>query len=102
MVESMASQMNQHRRPRNFKVSLSKYMSLILRHEAAKKGIAIRADGHVLVDDLLADKQFVKWGCTLDTLKTVVDSNDKKRFELNEEDGKMYIRAVQGHSMKVV
>ena len=43
-----------------------------------------------------------KWGCKFDTLKSVVDNNDKKRFELTEEDGKSYIRAAQGHSMTAV
>lgn len=39
---------------------------------------------------------------TFEIVKKVVDENDKKRFELKEKEGQMFIRATQGHSMKEV
>lgn len=39
---------------------------------------------------------------TLEQIQHVVDTNDKKRFELKEENGTYYIRASQGHSLKTV
>jgi 2'-phosphotransferase len=32
----------------------------------------------------------------------LVESNDKKRYEMMEEEGVFYIRATQGHTMKAV
>lgn len=39
---------------------------------------------------------------TLEQIKYVVDNNDKKRFTLIEEQGEYWIRANQGHSIKIV
>ena len=38
----------------------------------------------------------------MNEVQFIVASNDKKRFELSEEEGVLLIRAVQGHSMKTV
>ena len=56
-------------------------------------------DGYVLCDDILKIQQFSKF--TIDDIKKAVETNDKQRFALKEEDGKLYIRANQGHSHKV-
>lgn len=37
----------------------------------------------------------------MDNVRGVVDRNDKQRFSLLERDGKLYIRANQGHSIAV-
>jgi len=84
---------------------LSKALSWILRHKAVQMGLNIESDGYILLDDILALKEFKYY--TSDDVKYVVESNDKKRFSLKEEsstgDGKeqLYIRANQGHSNKV-
>ena len=42
---------------------------------------------------------YKKW--TLQDIEKVVADNDKKRFTLTEIEGKMYIKANQGHSIAV-
>jgi 2'-phosphotransferase len=84
-------------------VQLSKFLSYVLRHGAAKEGIEMGSDGYVKIDDILEKPKLKKqWKTTLDHIKVVVNSNDKKRFELKEIDGVLMIRAVQGHSIKTV
>jgi len=76
-------------------VQLSKYLSFVLRHGAAKEGIAIQSDGFVKVADLLAKPKLKnQWKVGLDHIKVVVSDNDKKRFELSEVNGELMIRAV--------
>jgi len=77
----------------------SKWMSLVLRHEPAKFGVALDKAGWTRVDDLLAAA--ARAGVPLDdaTLRRVVAENDKRRFALSD-DGAM-IRASQGHSVEV-
>lgn len=84
-------------------VQLSKFLSYVLRHGAAKEGIEMGSDGYVKIDDLLAKPKLKnQWKTSIDHIKVVVNSNDKKRFELKKIDGVMMIRAVQGHSIKTV
>eukprot|EP00127_Corallochytrium_limacisporum_P001070 Clim_evm8s37 gene=Clim_evmTU8s37 len=84
-------------------VQLSKTMSYILRHGAAKEGIPISEDGWVKVENLqgylqLRLKRFVDFAA----IREAVETNDKQRFSL-KEDGtdEWYIRANQGHSARV-
>ncbi|KAF9956711.1 tRNA 2'-phosphotransferase 1 [Mortierella alpina] len=84
------------------KVRLSKALSWLLRHNAESQGVAIRPDGYVKIKDVLNHSKFK--GFTLDDILEVVDTNDKKRFQILEgpNGNKEYIRAVQGHSMDKV
>lgn len=78
---------------------LSKWMSLVLRHDPAKFGVELDEAGWTRVDDLLAAAG--RAGVPLDdaTLRRVVADNDKQRFAVST-DGAM-IRASQGHSVEV-
>ena len=80
-------------------IDLSKNLSYILRHGAVKQNIDVAADGYVLLDDLMILPKFFKY--SLDDIKHVVDTNDKQRFGLKQENDKWYIRANQGHSQEV-
>ncbi|KAJ2606394.1 tRNA 2'-phosphotransferase [Coemansia sp. RSA 1722] len=85
-------------------VKLSKTLSYILRHGAAKEGLELREDGSILVSELQKYKNLKT--ATFEQIKYVVDTNDKKRYALFEEkdkDGnnKWYIRATQGHSINI-
>lgn len=80
-------------------VKISKFLSLVLRHEPEKIGLSLDAAGWVAVDELLAACRSHGTAISREQLNEVVASNDKKRFSFSE-DGCL-IRANQGHSIEV-
>ncbi|TIB67838.1 hypothetical protein E3Q23_04095 [Wallemia mellicola] len=78
-------------------VRYSKTLSYILRHGALKEGLFIRKDGFIKVDDLLQRPKLK--GLDYELLQHLVRTNDKKRYQLLDEDGVKLIRAVQGHTL---
>lgn len=79
--------------------SISKFMSLILRHNPGCVGITLDDQGWVEVSTLI--KAINKSGKNVDEeiIKEVVATNDKQRFTFSD-DG-LRIRANQGHSVNV-
>uniref|UniRef100_A0A3Q3LEC2 2'-phosphotransferase n=1 Tax=Labrus bergylta TaxID=56723 RepID=A0A3Q3LEC2_9LABR len=86
----------------NHDVRLSKSMSYALRHGANQMGLQMGTDGFLFVEELLANPQFRSY--SLEDVQRVVATNDKQRFKLrpHPEDGRLQIRASQGHSVQVV
>lgn len=80
-------------------VTTSKFLSLILRHEPGRVGLKLGDGGWVGVEELLKAVNDHGTTLTLDQLKHVVATNEKKRFAFSE-DG-LRIRASQGHSVEV-
>lgn len=80
-------------------IKISKFLSLVLRHEPGKIGIELDSAGWVSVDTLLNACAEHGYPITRKELDFVVASNDKKRFAFSE-DGQR-IRASQGHSVEV-
>jgi len=80
-------------------VRTSKFISLILRHEPERVGLKLGDAGWVGVDELLKAVNGHGVSLTLDELKHIVATSDKKRFAFSE-DG-LRIRASQGHSVEV-
>ncbi|XP_036404532.1 tRNA 2'-phosphotransferase 1 [Megalops cyprinoides] len=82
-------------------VRLSKSLSFALRHGAAQMGLNMSSDGFLFVEDLLSHPQFRSF--SLEDVERVVATNDKQRFKLrpDPEDGRLQIRANQGHSVQV-
>jgi putative RNA 2'-phosphotransferase len=80
-------------------VRTSKFLSLILRHEPERVGLKLGDAGWVGVDELLKAVKSHGVSLTLDDLKHIVATSDKKRFAFSE-DGRR-IRASQGHSVEV-
>ena len=74
--------------------TVSKFLSLVLRHRPQTIGLTLDENGWADVNDLLK-----KANVDIATLEFVVATNDKKRFAFNED--KTKIRASQGHSIKV-
>lgn len=79
--------------------SISKFLSLVLRHSPEKIGLKLDENGWADVNELI--EKCTKKGNRLDAelLDYVVENNDKKRFAFNED--KTKIRASQGHSISV-
>ncbi len=80
-------------------IKTSKFLSLILRHEPERAGLELGEEGWVGVDELLQGVNSHGVPLTLDQLKHIVATSDKKRFAFSD-DGQR-IRASQGHSIEV-
>ena len=78
---------------------VSKFLSLVLRHQPEQIGITLDESGWTLVDALLEGLNRHGLAITFPDLQHVVATNSKRRFALSE-DGKM-VRANQGHSIEV-
>mmetsp|Transcript_109256 Transcript_109256/g.308207 ORF Transcript_109256/g.308207 Transcript_109256/m.308207 type:complete len:550 (-) Transcript_109256:49-1698(-) len=81
---------------------MSKALALVLRHKAVEMGLKIRADGFCALDDVLNLPIFRNLQAKPADMEEVTRTNEKKRFEMSVIDGRCMIRAVQGHSLKVV
>lgn len=75
---------------------ISKFLSLVLRHQPEKIGIELDTEGWTEIEALLNALQRHGLSVDLNLLYNVVEQNDKKRFQISA-DG-LQIRAVQGHS----
>lgn len=83
-------------------VRISKTLTQILRHKAVELEVGIRPDGFCPLRKVLECSWLSELDVKQSDVEQVVKRSDKKRFELKEEDGEVMIRAVQGHSIKVI
>lgn len=81
------------------KKSISKFLSLILRHSPQNIQIQLDENGWANVDELITKCAKHKHIFTFKELEEVVATNDKQRFIFNEN--KTKIRANQGHSITI-
>ena len=81
--------------------SVSKFLSLILRHSPETIGLKLDENGWADVEELIVkcNNRGSQNQMTAELLDYVVENNDKKRFTFNED--KTKIRASQGHSISV-
>ena len=79
--------------------NLSKFLSLILRHKPETIGIELDENGWINTDLLLAKSIQHNYKIDLETLKIIVETNNKKRFSFSDDFAK--IRANQGHSLDI-
>ena len=77
--------------------SLSRFLSLILRHKPETIGLELDPNGWIDIDTLLSALNAAGKSVTREDLARVVENNDKQRFII--QDGR--IRANQGHSVSV-
>ncbi|PJJ64574.1 RNA 2'-phosphotransferase [Chryseobacterium geocarposphaerae] len=81
------------------KKRISKFLSLILRHQPKTINLTLDENGWANVDELREKCSKRNINFTLEELDEVVETNDKKRFIFNED--KTQIRANQGHSIDI-
>ncbi len=79
-------------------VSISKFLSLVLRHQPEAIDMKLDEHGWLPIDELIANANRHGKSLTLELIHDVVATNDKKRFALSD-DG-LLIRASQGHSIQ--
>ncbi len=80
-------------------VRLSKFLSLVLRHQPEKAGLTLDASGWVEVEALLRGCNAAGVSLTRPLLERLVAESDKQRFAFSED--RQRIRANQGHSVDV-
>jgi len=83
----------------NNKNRISKFLSLVLRHEPGKIDLELDDQGWADVNELISKAALKNMVFSLSELEEVVVTNDKQRFAYNGDKSK--IRANQGHSIDV-
>jgi putative RNA 2'-phosphotransferase len=78
---------------------ISKFLSLVLRHEPAKAGLVLDSAGWVEVDALLRGSAGAGVPITRAELEQIVAESDKQRFAFSPD--RLRIRASQGHSVEI-
>ncbi|MCI4663564.1 MAG: RNA 2'-phosphotransferase [Neomegalonema sp.] len=79
-------------------VRRSKFLSLVLRHKPEVIDLTLDPAGWAEIDAVIA-KAPADLGLDHAIIQQIVADNDKKRFEISADGGR--IRAVQGHSLEV-
>ena len=80
--------------------SISKFLSLVLRHRPQVVGMQLDSEGWLPIAELIDNANRRGHQLSLELLHKVVESCEKKRFSLSD-DG-LRIRANQGHSVRDV
>ena len=85
-------------------IGMSKFLSMVLRHNPSAIGITLDDEGWVDVQTLIDNATIYQKdqgleALTKDLLDEIVDTNNKRRFEYSEDGWE--IRARQGHSIDV-
>ncbi len=78
---------------------ISKFLSLVLRHQPETIGIQLDRNGWTDIDELLEKANNCGVKFDRETLDHIVTTNSKKRFAFNDTLDK--IRASQGHSVEI-
>ena len=79
--------------------TISKFLSLVLRHRPEVIDIKLDEQGWVDVKELIGKSTLKGRNFSMEELKEIITTNDKQRFALNEDETR--IRANQGHSVKI-
>ena len=80
-------------------LKISKFLSLVLRHQPGQIGLTLDAQGWADVDELLLKANQHGVALTRPLLNEIVEQNDKQRFAFSVDGTRL--RANQGHSIKI-
>ncbi|MGK4569009.1 RNA 2'-phosphotransferase [Flavobacterium sp. 3HN19-14] len=83
----------------NERNSLSKFLSLVLRHKPREIDLILCDEGWASVKELLEKLNANNKNISFEDLKYIVELNDKKRFIFSDNFSR--IRANQGHSLNI-
>jgi putative RNA 2'-phosphotransferase len=78
---------------------ISKFLSLILRHQPEKIGLKLDENGWINTEELITQSIKHNFDIDFEKILFVVQNNKKQRFTFNEDYSK--IRANQGHSLDI-
>ncbi|PQA94743.1 RNA 2'-phosphotransferase [Chryseobacterium shigense] len=78
---------------------ISKFLSLILRHQPETIQLKLDENGWAEVSELITKSAKGRIHFSFEDLEEVVETNNKKRFAFNDD--KTMIRASQGHSIDI-
>jgi len=81
------------------KIAVSRFMSLILRHQPQRIGLTLDPHGWADTDSLIEGINNAGYNISLEDIKDIVATNNKQRFKFSDDHSK--IRANQGHSINV-
>lgn len=79
------------------RTKISKFLSLVLRHKPEEIGIVLDSNGWASINEIISKTN--EYNLDFDKIKEVVETNDKNRFTISNDQSK--IRANQGHSISV-
>jgi len=83
--------------------ALSRKLTALLRHRALEEGLHITEEGYVRLADILELEHMASVGYTVAEVEALVERQDeKRRFGFTRWDGELWVRANQGHTMRVV
>lgn len=78
---------------------ISKYLSLILRHKPEEIGVTLDEHGYAKTSDIINGIRRKYPDFNKDALREIVETDEKQRYSFKDYEN--YIRANQGHSVKV-
>jgi 2'-phosphotransferase len=79
---------------------LSRTLAYLLRHGARREGFVLLKGGYIAVEDILNHKKFQNLRDERD-IRRIVAFDRKRRYSLTQNNGKLLIRANQGHSIEI-
>jgi putative RNA 2'-phosphotransferase len=91
--------MNNNKNNNDKTVSISKFLSLVLRHEPEAIGLTLDANGWADIEELMRLANAKGKRLTRELIEQVVADNDKQRFIISDDGKRM--RANQGHSVNI-
>ncbi|AQR96229.1 MULTISPECIES: RNA 2'-phosphotransferase [Clostridium] len=80
-------------------MSISKFISLILRHKPEEIGLKLDEYGYIKTSDLIKGLNLKGYKVTISDIERIVAEDNKQRYSFNEDKSK--IKANQGHSIAV-
>ena len=80
-------------------VKISKFLSLVLRHQPERIGLRLDEQVWVGISELVDGARRAGMELSIELVQEVVQKNDKKRFKISEDGSR--IRASQGHSISI-